>query len=299
MPKEMELKAFLAVCKTLNFTKAADSLYLSQQACSRYVHNLEEEVGFPLLVRTTRKVTTTPEGEMLYQVLTEASQNYENVLRIGRARASMEKSTVRIGVMNMTSMDFVTEHYQRFQGCHPDVSIIWNYKDPGPLMSLLKEDAIDLAILHLSSDGGESILADPEYRTMKLKSCKMYLKYSRFHPLAKTAVRPSDFDGAVIGSFKHSNESISEEVFRMKRRLETFGLRNNVVQVFDSLEEANISIQLGETIGLASELSLFLRDVDTEAMCLGEGTPLSCVWKAATQNSFVKLFVDALTENNS
>lgn len=299
MPKEMEVKAFLAVCRTLNFTKAADSLYLSQQACSRYVHNLEEEIGFLLLERTTRRVVITPEGEMLYQVLTEADQNYSNVLRIGRARAGMEKTIIRVGVMNMTSMDFITKKYQSFQQSHSDVSVLWTYKDPGHIRKLLRENQIDLAIIHLPAGEEDDILPNPEYRTMKLKSCKMYLKYSRCHPLAQTAVYPADFDSAVIGSFKHFDESVSEEVFRMKRRLESFGLKNNVIRVFDSLEEANISIQLGETIGVASELSLFLRSADTETMLLGEGLPLFCVWKAETQNSFVKLFVDTLTDENA
>lgn len=297
MPKEMEIKAFIAVCRHLSFTKAADSLFLSQQACSRYVRNLEEAVGFPLLERTTRKVSVTPEGELLFQVLSEANQNYENILRIGRSRAGSKKHTVRIGVMNMTNIDFLAERYQLFQKRYPDVSVIWSYEDPGYLKNQLQEEQIDLAVMHLQDETEQSV--GPEYRTMKLKSCNMYLKYSKFHPLAKSAVCPADFDTAIVGSFIHFSRSVSEEVFRMKRRLENFGLKNNVVQVFNSLEEMDISIQLGEVIGLASELSLFFHGVETETMRLGEGFPLSCVWKTQTRNPFVRLLVDTLTTESA
>jgi DNA-binding transcriptional LysR family regulator len=68
MPAHLEprlLRAFVAVAEELHFTRAAARLYIAQQALSRDVRRLERELGAELLVRTTRQVTLTPDGERL------------------------------------------------------------------------------------------------------------------------------------------------------------------------------------------------------------------------------------------
>ncbi|WP_443080685.1 LysR family transcriptional regulator [Streptomyces sp. PTD5-9] len=59
------LRAFVAVAEDLHFTRAAARLYIAQQALSRDVRRLERELGAELLVRTTRQVALTAEGERL------------------------------------------------------------------------------------------------------------------------------------------------------------------------------------------------------------------------------------------
>ena len=46
-----QIRYFLAVCETLNFTRAAENCYVSQPALTRAVHKLEEELGGLLLRR--------------------------------------------------------------------------------------------------------------------------------------------------------------------------------------------------------------------------------------------------------
>ena len=59
------LRSFVAVAEELHFTRAAARLFVAQQALSRDIARLESRVGMPLLVRTTRRVTLTPEGQRL------------------------------------------------------------------------------------------------------------------------------------------------------------------------------------------------------------------------------------------
>jgi DNA-binding transcriptional LysR family regulator len=56
------LRAFVAVKEAGGFTRAAQRLHLTQSAVSHQIRRLEEQIGRPLLSRTTRTLTLTEDG---------------------------------------------------------------------------------------------------------------------------------------------------------------------------------------------------------------------------------------------
>jgi DNA-binding transcriptional LysR family regulator len=67
MPDDVEmrlLRHFVAVAEELHFSRAAQRLFIAQQALSRDIQRLEDRVGVRLLERTTRRVGLTPAGEL-------------------------------------------------------------------------------------------------------------------------------------------------------------------------------------------------------------------------------------------
>jgi DNA-binding transcriptional LysR family regulator len=59
------LRYFVAAAEELNFTRAAARLFVAQQALSREIQRLEARLGTKLFLRTTRRVTLTPDGQRL------------------------------------------------------------------------------------------------------------------------------------------------------------------------------------------------------------------------------------------
>ncbi|MFJ3720992.1 LysR family transcriptional regulator [Streptomyces sp. NPDC090045] len=59
------LRGFVAAAEELHFTRAAARLYVAQQALSRDVRRLEQALGAPLFLRTTRQVELTADGQRL------------------------------------------------------------------------------------------------------------------------------------------------------------------------------------------------------------------------------------------
>jgi len=64
-----QLEQFVAVAEERQFTRAANRCSIAQSALSTSIRSLENELGAPLFLRTTRRVTLTEAGQAL---LTEA-----------------------------------------------------------------------------------------------------------------------------------------------------------------------------------------------------------------------------------
>jgi LysR family transcriptional regulator, regulator for bpeEF and oprC len=75
---------FVAVAQEKSFRKAAAQLGVSPAAVSKAIQSLEERIGLPLLVRSTRAVTLTREGELLFPRCQEA------VAAVSGAREAIE-----------------------------------------------------------------------------------------------------------------------------------------------------------------------------------------------------------------
>lgn len=74
------IEYFLAVAEYGNFTKAARSLYISQQSLSENIKRLEEEIGTPLLVRG-KTVTLTRVGECFFSGGTKILKTQDKMMR--------------------------------------------------------------------------------------------------------------------------------------------------------------------------------------------------------------------------
>ncbi|GFE76125.1 LysR family transcriptional regulator [Novosphingobium sp. TCA1] len=77
-----DLVAFAAVAEMGSFTKAASRLGVSQSALTRAVQQLEGRHQILLLERTTRRLSLTPAGEALLDVVRPALQIIQNQLAL-------------------------------------------------------------------------------------------------------------------------------------------------------------------------------------------------------------------------
>ena len=118
------LRYFVAVARSLSFTKAAAKLRVAQPALSRQVQDLEDEIGVDLFRRSPRGVTLTAEGELL---LAEAETLLTQVEKtIGRVQALSrgEYGELRIGYAPSASAGILPSALVAFRKTAPEVTVI-------------------------------------------------------------------------------------------------------------------------------------------------------------------------------
>jgi DNA-binding transcriptional LysR family regulator len=91
------LRYFTAVAETRHFGLAAERLHMAQPALSHSIRQLEREIGAKLFARTTRQVSLTPAGELLYRDATRVLASIEDSVRGVKRLADGTQGLVRIG----------------------------------------------------------------------------------------------------------------------------------------------------------------------------------------------------------
>lgn len=134
------LRVFEAAARLLSFTRAAETLGMTQAAVSWRIRDLEERLGRALFVRGARQVALTPEGERLGSAATEAI----SLLR----RAVTEVTDADQGVLAITTLQTMATQWLAtrlgaFQLANPDLAV---RVGTSSTLSTLNEDRLDLAI---------------------------------------------------------------------------------------------------------------------------------------------------------
>ena len=97
------IRCFLEVAACLSFSTAARNLYISQQAVTRQIAALEEELGVKLFYRTTRRVELTPAGSILRDDFTQINRQIAGSIRRARELDASGKELLRVGFMSALS----------------------------------------------------------------------------------------------------------------------------------------------------------------------------------------------------
>ena len=95
----MQIKCFLALAQTQNFTKAAEQLYISQPGLSHQIISLERELNTQLFVRNQKMVRLTPAAKLLAKELPALDKEYEELIQRVQAVGRGHSGALTIGTL--------------------------------------------------------------------------------------------------------------------------------------------------------------------------------------------------------
>lgn len=115
---QLEIEAFLAVAKHGSLSAAAQILFITQPALTRRIQALEQELGYPLLLRQKghREARLTEQGEKFFQIAKKLKHlwNESRLIRTDKARESLSIASIDSVSHNMLStlmVEFTKQGY--------------------------------------------------------------------------------------------------------------------------------------------------------------------------------------------
>jgi DNA-binding transcriptional LysR family regulator len=142
-------QVFYFTAKTGSLSKAAEELYITQPAVTHAIKQLEGKLGGALFFRTSKGVTLTTEGEMLYSHIEPAYQLIANGERKLREMHELESGEVRIGAGDTLCKHVLLPHLQSFHQTYPNIKLHVFNRTTADTISLLKEGKIDIGVVNL------------------------------------------------------------------------------------------------------------------------------------------------------
>ena len=140
-------KVFYTVAKYKNISKAADALFISQPAISKTLSKLEENLGCSLFHRTSRGVTLTTEGQILYERIREAFQVIDSGEEEIRHINELGIGQIRIGVSTTLCKYILLPYLQDFIKEHPHIKITIECQSTLHTIEMLENGSIDIGLI--------------------------------------------------------------------------------------------------------------------------------------------------------
>ena len=143
MSRFAELEAFVAVVDAASFSGAAAHLDLSKSYVSKLVSRLEARLGVRLLQRTTRQLSLTAEGRVLYERGVEILEDLLQAERTVQDQQGTPRGTLRLSVPISYGRRFLARPLAQFLASHEELSVEVEFSDEK--VDLI-EEAWDVAI---------------------------------------------------------------------------------------------------------------------------------------------------------
>jgi len=283
------LRYFLKVAEELHFSKAAEKLFISQPGLSKQISQLEEELGFKLLIRDKKQVKLTQTGKYMQREVAEILLQLKQIYSTAKLIDSGCEGLIRIGFVGSAMQKFIpkliknmNENYSNIRFSFLELS---NYEQ----LERLQNGRLDIGFV----------------RSMKVHSG---LSQKKLLKETFSLILPSDH--IIDESNFRDLSQFKNENFILFSSENNYGYYENVISIFDdhgfspkvshNTVHANTIYSLVENkLGIAiipTSLCMFANNnlKFIELKNIKQRTSLSLIWKKENINPILPKIIDTL-----
>ena len=220
-----KMYTFLKVAEYLNFTKAAEALYMTQPAVSQQIKQLEEEVGAKVFIRNKNGLSLTQQGEIVLKYARRQKALYEK-MQLEIQNAEKNAGPLRIGITHTAESNVTASALAKYSIENNGVKIMLTTDTINNLYDKLENYELDLAIIDASSN-------NPKFSSMLLDTDYLMCVLSPDNPLSqRSAVTISELKKEKM--ILRSSESATRKLFE-----ETLVYHGEDISSFDVILEVD------------------------------------------------------------
>lgn len=112
--REKQIDYCIELAHTLNFSRAADNMFVSQPTFSYQIRLLEEEIGFSIFDRSGRGASLTPAGRQFVSYLIHMREEMKRAIEQGQNFSSKYREDISISLMVRQAVYFLPEAIKLF-----------------------------------------------------------------------------------------------------------------------------------------------------------------------------------------
>lgn len=147
-----QLRYFVAVATTKNFTRAAELMHIAQPPLSRQIQQLEEELDVQLIQRSSRPVRLTEAGRVFYEQSLQVLQRVDQMKNTARQTGRNHRQSISIGYVPSTLYGGLPMLVRTFRQRYPDTDVQLIDLSSIQQISELKSGRIDLGFGRIRSN---------------------------------------------------------------------------------------------------------------------------------------------------
>lgn len=171
------LRYFIALAGSLNFTRAAERVHVTQSTLSHQIRQLEEEIGQRLFDRVGKRVVITAAGEIFLDYATRALREIDQGLGQLKQSAASITGELRVGTTHTFNQSFIPECMATFLRHHPTVQLVIEELAADTIAARLEARELDLGVAY-RPESNSTLRFEPLFNE------ELVLVVSDAHPLA-------------------------------------------------------------------------------------------------------------------
>lgn len=243
-----QIECFVEAARCLNFTKAAENLYMSQQTMSRQIKALEKELGIQVFERKNVGVRLTEAGSILYHAWEKMLDEYKGSVDKAKDAYYGDVTQIRVGVSDLGAyVDNVSRALLYFNEEYPELDVSFNIEPFPNMYDKILHNQLDLIITY-----GAELLRAPELNKIPVSNTKydVGIILSRKHPLSrKDALGIEDIQDEQIAVLGQELSNDHED--RIRRWFEDNGVQQAPhMRVFNSFRNLQIALATGKCVAV-------------------------------------------------
>ena len=142
---DFRVETFLAVCQTMNFTRAAEQLHITQPAVSQHIHALEEQYGTKLFRSQRKQLQLTESGRLFFR--TAAAMHHDDLQLREALHQENTRRRLRFGATLTIGEYIMPGPLHRLLEREPDIQLYMLTANTQELLKLLDQGELDFAIV--------------------------------------------------------------------------------------------------------------------------------------------------------
>ncbi len=263
-----KLRYFTEVAKCKSFSEAAKKLYTAQPNVSKQIAQMEQELGYPLFIRSKRVVTLTPAGQFLYDSLGDLPDRLDAVFGQALNIAHRGSGKLSIGILEGQEMQgVVRQRFDRVGQVYPQLTLELESNSFRNLRTGLQSGYYDI-IISMDFD----LQSVPGVQMVPFFSQPPAIAINNENPMAQkkelTLRELSGEDFVVI-----SEQESPAGYLLFVEQCRSAGFMPRVVYKPNSLESLLLCVELGKGVALLDQNTRLARNSNVRTIPV-EGEPM-------------------------